>query len=141
MMKQSSDRHSRRRATLIALPASIGARNRPRSRGSATVRRAPGAPSASPPLHAPVRFAPAPRWRPPLRLVSSNATPRPPASRARPQLRLLPAPVATWSSSAPGMTESELPGPSRPSHAIVVILLAAAGLAALATSIGRLFAG
>jgi hypothetical protein len=87
-----------------------------------------------------------PVWRPPLRLVASNPTLQRTADRARPKLRLVPPSPASrlspWNAPA-AMAAADLggEGPGRRTQAFLLATLAAAGLAALASSLGRLLGG
>lgn len=147
-MEQSSDRPLRRRASLVAAPAPVKIRaGAVRNRSIAIGRRGPAAPTVAVATRPQARFAPAPRWRPPLRLVASNATPRLRAVRPRPQLRLIggtpaesPAPALSWSVGAATAWDVEAPEPRRATQ-VLVALMAAGGLVALASSLGRLLGG
>jgi hypothetical protein len=144
-MEQSSDRNRRRRATLVAAAApssSSGARLQ-QHRVRKPAARAPAPPSIRAAARAPVRVAPVQRWRPRLKLVASNASPRPAGPRPRPHLRLLPplAPLPrplAWRATTLAAVDVDAQNRRRTAQALLLATVAAAGLAALASSLGRL---
>lgn len=87
-----------------------------------------------------------PVWRPPLRLIASNPTVERNADRERPVLRLVPpspAPHLPAWSVPNALASSDFDGETRTrtAQAFLLATLAAAGLAALASSLGRLLGG
>ena len=85
-------------------------------------------------------------WRPPLRLIASNPTVERTTDRERPALRIVPPSPAprlpSWTvPAAMGPTDFDGESRSRTAQAFLLATLAAAGLAALASSLGRLLGG
>jgi hypothetical protein len=146
MMEENVDRIRRRRVALATAPLQAGRASRvqrPRARPPAA-RPAPLDPR--PANRSVARSARMPVWRPPLRLVASNPTLQRTADRAPPTLRLVPPSpgprVSPWNAPA-AMAVGDLygEGRGRRTQAFLLATLAAAGLAALASSLGRLLGG
>ena len=145
MMEENVDRLRRRRAALATAPLPAGRTSRAQRTLArpAAARSAPAEPrsvgrSAARPARIPV-------WRPPLRLIASNPTLERTPIRERPALRLVPpgaAPYASpWGVPAAMAADPDGIGRGRTVQAFVLATLAAAGLAALASSLGRLIGG
>jgi hypothetical protein len=145
MMEQNVDRLRRRRVALATAPLQVGRASRvqrPLARPPAA-RPAPVEPR--PASRSVARAARMPVWRPPLRLIASNPTLERTTDRVRPTLRLVPpapAYVSSWSApAAMAVSDFDGEGRSRTVQAFLLATLAAAGLAALASSLGRLLGG